>query len=581
MIMRNFFRNVLVISSLALIVFACKKDDEPVKPELTISAADKAQSFTAAAGSKTIAVTTNGDYTATVETGKDWITVTAKTATGFTINVTENTAYDTRTAKVTLALTGVESIEITVTQIGLAPALVIANTSLIFEYAAGDTLVPVTTNGEYTVTVASNNPWVTISDKTATSFKINVAKNPTSTGRSATVTVALTGTTLSVEITVAQNLQPVLAVEPSGDIVVNTSLRVEKTLTVRTIEGADYTVTVVDSTDTAPDWVIVEKAGDALAITIEPRIYYPDPNVTPSGQPAFVSAELPERKATVTISVDGVDGATPVTFDVIQSAHLDKSKMVEYYLDNDNQTLFGDPATTGIHMMFNNISYSHHARTSRNDFYITAPNTDGSTAPETPNELSWTFPFTFTFDLGVETHLNSFKITPRTNRYSDRRWEYGLGSPYQFAVYGTNEDPKTNPGSFVKLGDFTCEYLGETINKEEDDVNEDGTPKLNEDGTPVKKWAPEPITDADRSAITPEKLTFNQITSEACIKAGQGYDFALAPTETPVRYLRFEIKKVWGMIDVKDPETNEVTRAPLTYVNIQELWFWGDPATGN
>jgi hypothetical protein len=363
---------------------------------------------------------------------------------------------------------------------------------------------------------------------------------------------------------------PVVAVEPSSNIVVNTSLGAEKTLSVRTAEGTDYTVTVVDSTGTAPDWVTVEKTSGELKLTIAPRIYYPDPTF------AAVSADLPERKATVTISVDGVADATPVTFDVIQGGNLDKKKMEAYYIDGDNTTLW-DPVNRPMAALFNNISYMATPTLNRQDFYLTAPNTDGSGDPEKPNELSWTFPFYFTFDLGVSTHLNSFKITPRSNRYSDRRWEYRLGNPYQFAVWGTNEDPKTNPNSFVKLGDFTCEYLGDDINVQVDDVNDDGTPKLNEDGTPVKKWVPEPVT--DRSAITPETLTFDKITYEASVKATQGYDFALTPTEGPVRYLRFEIKKVWGTWDVIDPDTKEVIeRLPLTYVNIQELWFWGDPA---
>jgi hypothetical protein len=587
MIMRNFFRSVLVIASLALIVTACKKDDpEPVKPELTISEADKSQSFNAEAGSKTIAVTTNGDYTATPESGKDWISITGKTEKGLTINVTEYTGYEPRNAKVTLALTGVESIEITVTQIGLAPALVIDNTTFSFAYTAVDTLVPVTTNGEYTVTVATDaQSWVTIEDKTATGFRIKVAQNPTSAGRIATVTVALTGSTLTTEITIAQLLQPVLTVEPSGNIVVNSSLETVKVLSIQTLEGAEYIVTVTKAPTDTVEWLTLEKGSDALAVKIAQRTYYPDLKCTPFGNDGFVSAELPERKATVTISVNGIAGATPVTFDVIQGGNLDKSKMGEYYLSNDNQTLWGDAEVKGIHMMFNNISYAHtyDNRTTRDDYYITTPNKDGTTV-ETPNDQSWELPFYFTMDLGVSTYLNSFKISPRISR-PNRKWEYGVGNPYQFAVWGTNEDPRTNPNSFVKLGDFTCGYVGETLNVEVDDVNEDGTPKLNEDGTPVKKWVPEPITDAGRSAIVPDMVgLFNAITDEACHMAARGYDFALAQTETPVRYLRFEIKKVWGMVDVKDPATQEVIgRAPVTYVNIAELWFWGDPvpAAGN
>ncbi|MDO5570654.1 MAG: DUF5000 domain-containing lipoprotein [Bacteroidales bacterium] len=122
----------------------------------------------------------------------------------------------------------------------------------------------------------------------------------------------------------------------------------------------------------------------------------------------------------------------------------------------------------------------------------------------------------FTFDTGVKTQLSRFKLHHR--KTGDATGEYNGGDPKVYEIWGSN-NPDTDGGweNWELLGSFT--------------------------------------------STKPSELPVGTITSEdtqfACID-GEDFDF---PENTPaVRYLRFRIIKVWGLLD---------------HMYIAELTFWG------
>jgi hypothetical protein len=206
---------LFVIFSMASVLFACKDDEETVAPELTVSAADKNLSFETAGGSKTVVVTANAAFTATVESGKTWCTVSDLTEALFKVNVAENTETESRSAKVTLSLTGAPDVEITVTQAGvvLPPAVLMVMPSM-FHFdtpAAGERTAVVTTNRpSYTATVESGKTWVTTSINGA-NLAIKVEASTVEAEREANVTVHVDGATdVVLHVTQAAYVPPVV-----------------------------------------------------------------------------------------------------------------------------------------------------------------------------------------------------------------------------------------------------------------------------------------------------------------------------------------------------------------------------------
>jgi hypothetical protein len=469
----------------------------------------KALLFNPDGGDSIIAVRANGEYYATVDEGNAWCTISDVTETSFTIKVAANAGFDGRTTKVIVSRTQASSDTITVTQTA-TPVLEIDSTTFEFDVLESSATVDVVANGEYSVAVEDGKDWVTVSDITAKTFKINVAGNPPpgSEERTATVTVSRVGTP-DIEITVHQiAISLVLSVE-QNQLILNSGLDIEQTITVLA-----NTPVFVYTAESDQSWVSLEQDGASLKLKIDRN-----PNATASA----------ERTAKITIRSSG---AEDLEVDITQLASLDKSLMGAHYVGDDNRTLWGGQSMA---LAFDNVSPGHGGTTG--NIYCTTPNTDGTDAiPPAEGSTAWTFPFYFTMDLGAEYNLNSFRITPRCNR-SNRQWEFRLGSPYKYEIYGTNEDKASvaedDPyWNEAWLNDW--EYLGE-------------------------------FTNHNPSGLTPETITAVSDISEADANfAAAGYDFTLPKTTKPVRYLRFKINEVW------EPGT--------TYVHFQELWFWGQQA---
>lgn len=156
-----------------------------------ISIDKKTYAVAPAGGTDAVKVTTNNNWTATVEEGADWVTVApaageAGEATA-TVTVAKNEAAAARTAKVTFAA-GEAKMEYTVSQEGVTVTL--AQTSYAVEAAGGNTKVKVTANVDWTA--AASADWVTVAPATGksgeTEVTVTVNENTVEEARNATVT---------------------------------------------------------------------------------------------------------------------------------------------------------------------------------------------------------------------------------------------------------------------------------------------------------------------------------------------------------------------------------------------------------
>jgi hypothetical protein len=115
---------LMMIAAVASTFAGCKSDDDPapdpvIEPSLSVS--PESISAAAAAGSYSIAVTSNTTWTATVNAAATWCTVSPATGTAngaVTVNVVENATVENRTATATLTA-GALTREVSVAQAGI------------------------------------------------------------------------------------------------------------------------------------------------------------------------------------------------------------------------------------------------------------------------------------------------------------------------------------------------------------------------------------------------------------------------------------------------------------------------------
>jgi hypothetical protein len=226
--MKSFNKILMMVFSLAFLMFACKEDDvvstekEKEKPYLDYESATDFW-FPKEAGFIEIPVTdVNGAYFATVAEGGEWCTTSEIGVNSFKISYAENKRAENRTTKITLSLDGVDDIDIVVSQRGPGVMLVIDSSKyseVAIPYVGGDTVVSIVTNGDYKVDVEAGNEWCSVANKTETEFKFNISQNNELASRSAKVTVSLMyqDSTARFEFVVNQLPTPILLNLPESE----------------------------------------------------------------------------------------------------------------------------------------------------------------------------------------------------------------------------------------------------------------------------------------------------------------------------------------------------------------------------
>ncbi len=150
-----------------------------------------------AAGSVSVNLTANVDWTVTKDAAATWLSFTPATGTGnstLTMTYPANTATTSRSATVTVQANDYPAVSGTyvLTQAAFAPSVVVAPVSSTPSDAAGSVSVNVTANVSWTASKDAAATWVSFSPSSATAngtMTINYTANTAATSRSATITV--------------------------------------------------------------------------------------------------------------------------------------------------------------------------------------------------------------------------------------------------------------------------------------------------------------------------------------------------------------------------------------------------------
>jgi hypothetical protein len=264
---------------------------------------------------------------------------------------------------------------------------------------------------------------------------------------------------------------------------------------------------------------------------------------------------------------------------------LDRRQMKAHYMGDDNRSLLGsDPGATyysGMSKLFDSLAYCFQPYTdaiASTNYYAT-----NNTNPATGE--NWMKPFYFTMDLGVESDVSRFWLSPGSHSRLDRFWEFSHGSLYDFELWGTltdfsdtmsvdyipAEDPYWSSGQWKT--DTRWRYMGHYYNRRPS--NPGDTPgNYSTDPPQEVPGVTQNLLDVDK-AWTADKdvrgmgggVRYLNDGSGPVDNAGfyfpdAGMHFALTRTGVgPVRYVRWQINEVWEQL-------------PFAYVG-SELWYWG------
>ena len=186
-----------------LLTIACAPT---VIPELSLS--DLAANFEASGSlEKSISVTSNVDWT--VSCPNAWVTVSPNSGSGngtFKITVTANDKFEARSSTVTVKA-GDKTASVRVSQLSLAPSILVSPTTLEIEAAGGTAKVDVTANSPWTVTLPEDCGWMTAdpaSGEGNAQVTLTVAASDVREARSAVVTFKETVGNTAVTVTVSQ-----------------------------------------------------------------------------------------------------------------------------------------------------------------------------------------------------------------------------------------------------------------------------------------------------------------------------------------------------------------------------------------
>ena len=182
----------------------------------SLSVTPPVQNVTAPAGNTSFTVTSNAAWT--VISDAAWCTVTPSGSGNGTISATylQNSALTSRTANITVSVTGITPVTVMVTQAAAAPALSVTPASQTVGYLSGNTAFTVTSNTSWTATC--NQAWclVTASGSGNGTLSANFSENTFASDRTATITVVAAGIAPVVVTLIQQGPAAALNVTPSS-----------------------------------------------------------------------------------------------------------------------------------------------------------------------------------------------------------------------------------------------------------------------------------------------------------------------------------------------------------------------------
>jgi hypothetical protein len=174
----------------------------------------------AAAGTSTVAVTSNAAWTVAVSAGATWCTTSPASAEGnglLQVNIAENLIMTPRAATVTLSA-GALTKTVAVMQSAAGLALSLDRTAISAPSAGNSTVVAVTSNATWTATVSAGATWCTVSPISGSgngSAQVDVAALTMAVPRAATVTFA-TGAFTKTLVVSQEGVPPTLTIDKTS-----------------------------------------------------------------------------------------------------------------------------------------------------------------------------------------------------------------------------------------------------------------------------------------------------------------------------------------------------------------------------
>jgi hypothetical protein len=194
-------RLLMITATLAMTAMTVACSDHDDAPAVQLSVTPENIPATVAAGSYSIAVTSNAAWTATADSAATWCTVNGSGGNGngtITVNVDENLTIDERAATVAVTA-GALTRTVAVTQAAAALVLEVDTTTINATASAATYTIAVTSNAAWTATAK----WCALAGDSATgdgTITVDVAENPTIATRADTVTIVAGALTRTVAV---------------------------------------------------------------------------------------------------------------------------------------------------------------------------------------------------------------------------------------------------------------------------------------------------------------------------------------------------------------------------------------------
>jgi Leucine-rich repeat (LRR) protein/uncharacterized protein YjdB len=192
-------------------------------PSLTIN--KTSLTFPAVASTEPVTVTSNVSWVAAVSSGSSWLSVLPSSGVGtqsILVAAEANDGVSSRSGVITLSslVSGVGSVELSATQVGLVPILDIPVAPLSFEYGGGSRQVSLTSNVAWSAVIPSvDADWLSISPVSGSSdspLTITVNSNGSTSSRVSSITLSGVGVSGSRVISVSQSGKPYIGLDVSS-----------------------------------------------------------------------------------------------------------------------------------------------------------------------------------------------------------------------------------------------------------------------------------------------------------------------------------------------------------------------------
>ena len=336
-------KKLLLSILLFLPMFALQSCDEKEIPKVPAAiafpdSATPAPTFLTDGGAETITFSSTQAWTAGVEAGKTWCTVTpangeAGAAASMTISVAKNATYDSRSAVVTIVSEGVEQ-PITVTQS--------QNDSFSFTGAPKDALPA--TESKFVITTAENTgapkvgtlpEWITVATAPAakgltnTTLTFTVKANTTFDNREAKITITSGGKDESFVVKQSQVDSFAISGQPTETFGIN---------------GGTFTITTAENTGAPtvgelPEWITVATAPAAKGLSNTKLTFTVKENKTTDEHSAEITVTSGAKSDKFTVTQLNLN--SPIT---IPDANFKACLLGKFDTNGDNEISYSEAA---------------------------------------------------------------------------------------------------------------------------------------------------------------------------------------------------------------------------------------------